>query len=340
MTSTILPTSTMKNLSSAPPSECGLFDEIRAGFAFVAGAARDVAIDVAALDSYAAALPGKMDSAETFDSTHHYTGKTEEDTAAYVLALDAINFGSGYKPALKEEGWIPIDGSIYYGVSTRLKHRFESASPMTARDMEELDARACAAILALDPGKPASGAFAARCAAALRELGAAVCKNADGSFAAFTGQAGGSAEELVRALSRLESFRDVSQYDGREIPFYKRAQIAAADLHLAFARHGRALFGDIDRLTMFADNGVPHVLRVDGILKYTPGLAARIDEGREIPAGSPEEVEIRACAGHAVEMIAARRGLCAMDADHILWHRSTQDRYRQTRPHLTRTVFY
>lgn len=330
----------MKNPPSPAPPERDIFDGIRAGFAFVAGAARDVAIDMAALESCAAALPGKMDEAETFDGAHHYIGGTEEDTAAYVLALDAINFGSGYKPALKEEGWTPIDGSIYYGVSTRLKHRFESGGPMTARDMEGLDARACADILALDPGKPAGGAFAARCAAALRELGAAVREDAGGSFAAFVGQADGSAERLVRALSRLESFRDVARYGGRDIPFYKRAQIAAADLHLAFARHGRTLFGDIGRLTMFADNGVPHVLRVDGILKYTPGLAARIDEGREIPAGSPEEVEIRACAGHAVEMIAARRGLCPVDVDHILWHRSTQDRYRQTRPHLTRTVFY
>ncbi len=38
--------------------------------------------------------------------------------------------------------------------------------------------------------------------------------------------------------------------------FYKRAQIVASDLALA----GVARFADLDRLTIFADNLVPHVL--------------------------------------------------------------------------------
>ena len=46
--------------------------------------------------------------------------------------------------------------------------------------------------------------------------------------------------------------------------FWKRAQITANDLALA----GVAEFPDLDRLTIFADNLVPHVLRVDGVLRY------------------------------------------------------------------------
>jgi hypothetical protein len=56
---------------------------------------------------------------------------------------------------------------------------------------------------------------------------------------------------------------------------WKRAQIAANDLALA----GVASFADIDRLTVFADNLVPHVLRIDGVLRYDPELAARVDAG-------------------------------------------------------------
>ena len=56
---------------------------------------------------------------------------------------------------------------------------------------------------------------------------------------------------------------------------------------------------------MFADNLVPHVLRLDGILSYDPALVARIDRGELIEHGSPEEIEIRACALHAVELIVA-----------------------------------
>ena len=60
---------------------------------------------------------------------------------------------------------------------------------------------------------------------------------------------------------------------------------------------------------MFADNLVPHVLRLDGILRFDPALVARIDREELIVHGSPEEVEIRACAVHAVELlVAAVRG--------------------------------
>ena len=87
------------------------------------------------------------------------------------------------------------------------------------------------------------------------------------------------------------------------MPFLKRAQIAAADL----ARAGVAAFRDLDRLTMFADNLVPHVLRVDGMLTYDAELLDRIERGELIEHGSPEEVEIRACALHAVELIVAEQ---------------------------------
>ena len=59
---------------------------------------------------------------------------------------------------------------------------------------------------------------------------------------------------------------------------------------------------------MFADNLVPHVLRLDGVLWFDPELVARIERGELIEHGSPEEVEIRACAVHAVELIVAAVG--------------------------------
>ena len=48
---------------------------------------------------------------------------------------------------------------------------------------------------------------------------------------------------------------------GVPVPFLKRAQIAAADLA---PRRASSQFPDLERLTMFADNLVPHVLRLDG----------------------------------------------------------------------------
>ncbi len=65
--------------------------------------------------------------------------------------------------------------------------------------------------------------------------------------------------------------------------FYKRAQILPADLALA----GVAEFDDLDELTIFADNLVPHVLRVDGVLAYDDELAAQIDAGELLPPARP-----------------------------------------------------
>ncbi len=61
-------------------------------------------------------------------------------------------------------------------------------------------------------------------------------------------EAGGSAERLAETLAR-----GMAMFDDRG--FYKRAQIVANDLALA----GVARFRDLDRLTIFADNLVPHV---------------------------------------------------------------------------------
>ena len=117
--------------------------------------------------------------------------------------------------------------------------------------------------------------------------------------------------------------------------FYKRAQIAAADLALA----GVASFADLDRLTIFADNLVPHVLRCDGVLVYDESLAARIDAGELLPPGGPER-EIRACAVHACELISARTGVPPRVLDHRLWNRGQAPEYKARPRHRCRCVYY
>jgi hypothetical protein len=117
--------------------------------------------------------------------------------------------------------------------------------------------------------------------------------------------------------------------------FYKRAQITPSDLALA----GVAEFDDLDRLTIFADNLVPHVLRVDGVLRYDPALAARIDAGELLPPG-PEEREIRACALHACERLAERTGTPPRVLDVRLWNRGQAPEYKSIPRHRTRGVYY
>ena len=117
--------------------------------------------------------------------------------------------------------------------------------------------------------------------------------------------------------------------------FYKRAQIVPSDLALA----GVAEFEDLDRLTIFADNLVPHVLRVDGVLRYEPDLAAHIDAGKPLPPGRAER-EIRACALHACELLAQRTGIPPRVLDVALWNRGQAPEYKAIPRHRTRSVFY
>lgn len=104
-------------------------------------------------------------------------------------------------------------------------------------------------------------------------------------------------------------------------------------------------FNDLDQLTIFADNLVPHVLRMDGVLIYEESLIDRIAAGTLIPAGSAEEVEIRACALHAVELIKkeilkSKRIITSSELDYLLWNRGQQPHYKAVPRHRTRCVFY
>ena len=178
--------------------------------------------------------------------------------------------------------------------------------------------------LAAVPQPPVQGAGSH--AEALNQLGAWLGER---TAAQAVGAAGHSAERLAEQLAAGLPF-----FDDRG--FYKRAQIASHDLALA----GVAEFDDLDRLTIFADNLVPHVLRVDGVLRYDPELAATIDAGEPLEAGAPEEVEIRACAVHAGELLAARLGVAPRTLDGWLWNRGQAPRYKARPRHRARTVFY
>jgi hypothetical protein len=237
--------------------------------------------------------------------------------AYYLLVLDSINFGSGWFPTLRKRPGL----SGYFTVASALTDRWRSVGPWSSAELRALKGADVAAVLGQEPDHELMGLYAE----ALRDLG----RFLDARRALeLVDEAGGSAERFASMLAAGMPF-----FDDRG--FWKRAQIAANDLALA----GVAEFGDLDRLTIFADNLVPHVLRVDGVLRYDPALAARIDAGELIPPGE-EEREIRACAVHACELMAARTGMPARLLDTALWNKGQAPRYKSVPRHRTRTVFY
>ncbi|HKH17635.1 MAG TPA: queuosine salvage family protein [Solirubrobacteraceae bacterium] len=296
-------------------------DEVRAACARVAGAARRVRIVESAIPAYARTLPAESPPAPDLAA-----GASDEQRAAFGLQLNAVNFGSGWFPTLRK----PAGLSGFRTVEAGLR----AHGPWSAQELMRVDAAAAAAAFGgQDPGHELMALFAR----ALNELGAHVLGEHGGSFLALARAGGGSAVRLAELLARLPTWLDASPYDGARVPFFKRAQLAAADLHL----QAIAPAADVAALTLFADNLVPHVLRIDGVLELDPQLVARIERGELIEHDSPEEVEIRACAVHAVELlVAAHEGTTATAVDNALWRRGGESRYKAQPRHRSRTTAY
>ena len=302
---------------------------VRAACAWVMGRGGAVRIDEERIADYAATLPAPGELPE-LDPETHLTEGDREARAAFVICLDAINFGSGWWPTIRKRP----GRSGYLTVAAGLTERFRIAGPWPVEELAAIDPGAIAAVLGQDPGHPLMADFAT----SLRDVGAHVGGEHGGSFAALADAADGSAVTLAGLLGGWEAFADASTYMGRDIPFFKRAQIAAADLD----RAGVVSLRDVDRLTAFADNLVPHVLRVDGLLRLDPALSTAIEAGELLDHGSPEEVELRAAAVHAVELLAVATDgrLCPAEVDAALWNRGRQPRYKALpRPRSRNTAY-
>ena len=303
-------------------------DELRSACATIAARARSVGMQRAAIAPYAASL---QRGRALGDASAESDPAPAADVASYWLTLDAINFGSGWFPTLRKRDGL----SGYNTIAWHWREHQQAHGPFTPARLLGLDAADVAGIL----GQDADHELMRLYANSLNDLGARL-HDAGGVTAAIDA-ADGSATAFARRLGSWDCFADSSPYEELTVPFLKRAQIAAADLH----RAGSARFTDLDRLTMFADNLVPHVLRLDGVLAFDPDLVARIEAGQLITHDSPEEVEIRACGLHAVELIVGelRRlgdAVTAADVDQLLWNRGQQPRYKAVPRHRSRCTAY
>ncbi len=316
-----------------------LFSQIRSAAARVAQDARFVHLQDDRVVPYAASLSLQGLPEPVYDTEHHFRG-SDADTAAYLLTLDSVNFGSGYFPHLRKRAGM----SGYFTVATSLTGHWQRLGPLTPAQLRVVTPARCAAIFGQSLDDPAIAELMGLFAQALHNLGNWLQTYDDDPLAPFAAS-GGSAEHLIGQLRVMPLFQDVACYQGYDVPLYKRAQLLTADTALAFGQRGPGAFHDLDDLTIFADNLVPHVLRVDGVLQYKPELLARINDGHLIPAGSPEETEIRAVGLHAVERVAAAlraegTPVTARELDYLLWHRGQAPHYKALPRHRARSVFY
>jgi len=305
---------------------------------------QQVTIDEQALADFARKLSEDGIEIPPWNYDYHFFDGGQ-DTVAYLLILDSINFCFWPKPGeVKWEVQYKSETlSGYYALAASLKKAIESGIPITrAHYLAELPLGKLRQILG---GKGELQLMEAR-AHILNELGAFLIAKYGGEANRLVETAENSALNLVRLLvENLPSFNDKAEYYGATIYFYKRAQIFAADLYAAFAGKDWGYFKDIDKLTAFADYKLPQVLRHLGILQYSPSMEHKVDNGIFLEPGSPEEIEIRANTIWAVQLMRQEltemgKGLRAFEIDWILWNLGQESQFKIKPYHKTVTTFY
>ena len=147
----------------------------------------------------------------------------------------------------------------------------------------------------------------------LQELSYIIKNKFDNSYINFVKKSDFNASKLLnQIISNFTSFQDHAVYKGRQIFFYKRAQILVGDINetlLSFCKKFKTLpdseknllkkFNNnkkldyLELLTCFADYRVPQVLDFKGIVTYSESLNNKLINNISITPCSEEEIEIR-----------------------------------------------
>jgi hypothetical protein len=318
--------------------------EVRETVRRVAEKSRLVRINTKAVIAFAEQLSSQEVRIPFWDSNHHFRGRDEE-TVAYLLVLDTLNF-CFWPPPGKSRWEIEYEGktfSGYYALALSLKKALEQGLPLTdAGYLADMSPSTLVRILA---GRGELQLMDRR-VENVCDLGRVLLESFHGRAHELVASARQSAVALVRVLGRrLLSFRDIGSYAGEKVFFYKRAQLLAADIHGALDGKSWGEFHDMEELTAFADYKLPQVLRQLGVLEYAGELADKVDRLEFLQAGSHEEVEIRANTVWAVELIRRElegkgKDFTAPEIDWILWNLGQEDRFREKPYHRTVTIYY
>src|SRR5262249_54841573 len=100
-------------------AKADVFSQIRTAAADVARRSKSVRLVEENVGPYAESLVREGLPLPEYDTEHHVSG-SDAETVAFLLALDAINFGSGYFPHLRKRAGM----SGYFTVASSLKDRW------------------------------------------------------------------------------------------------------------------------------------------------------------------------------------------------------------------------
>jgi hypothetical protein len=266
--------------------------------------------------------------------------RDEQQQAAFVLIRDCINFGSGFHLELVKRPGLSGARTI----EAALLENVQAHGEPDGRWLAGVTPSECAEMF----GQPRSGApmeLMTMFATAWNEFGALLCERYDGQVAGLVEDAGDQPGRMIELLGHLSCWRDIAHFEELTLPFMKRARLSVLGLEVAARLHGRRRFVGVADIASFADNLIPHVLKIDGLLAFAPELETRIERGCLLEYGSPEEVSIRAgavavCARLASVAASAGRSIMPLEVASRLWKRGQKSVYKQRPRHRSRCFAY
>lgn len=304
-----------------------------------------IEINDRAIDRFVDSLKDSDFEQSEFDSDVMFSSDKEEDYLGYTIVYNTINFCYWGKPK-----WIIKYKDKYYdgcaGLTRALVSAINSNYPLLdAKYLSELPEKDLANIL---KGNIEIPLFQERLSL-LRTLGKSMKKNFNGSWIKVIGKDNNDAVDIVKTLVKYfpSVFKDEVEYNGHTVKFYKRAQLIPAYIDHDLSKLGLVSIklSNVDKLTAFADYKVPQILRKLNILEYADELSSKVDGLVELPAGSNEEIEIRAFTIKAINEMTKKaqkkfKQANASNIDGIIWFKG-QVKSPDDKPyHRTRTIWY
>jgi len=150
---------------------------------------------------------------------------------------------------------------------------------------------------------------------------------------------------IERLVAEFPRFDDSSKYRGKDVHFYKLAQLAFWGIHGELSHSNYFNIEDINSMSAFADYIVPVALKVMKIVEYSEDLNEKINNGILIERDSEEEIEIRAASLFATAKLTeavnlrrpADKTIIIPQLDYRLWKSYHATHHPH---HLTYTIMY
>lgn len=289
-------------------------------------------------------------SAKNFSQVEHHPKSTEPHALDWLFVVDTLNFCFWHKET--EEGW-KVDGYTGYfalcaAINRALKENIDILNPKFYSVITEKQTRN---IFRGDNNKEIP--LLTERMKCLHEIGNSLLENFEGKFENCVKKANHSATKLLQAIvTNFPCFQDEAEYNGQKVAIYKRAQILIGDIWACFGGEDYGRFDDINEITMFADYRIPQVLLYYGIFEYSEELMDKLRKETVLENGEEDEVEIRGCSIHAVELLKEyvqkkmdeKETVNSILIDHFLWdfrRKNNKEIVERNLPfHKTFSVYY